>query len=153
VLFAFHLLIAGDKDAAVHALASGVRFSHDVANDGTLFATAVAKVLLVAHLRAIEFALEKAGLSATQRSTLRSAVGQLGPGGLDWQSAMKRELGIPHGLNSQAAAALARIAPLYVSALRDASTLPTLEQNIANAPPPPPPSFRIQSASSRTSRT
>src|SRR2546429_6402367 len=38
------------KDAAVHALAVGVLFSHDVANGGTLFATLVAKNLLVTHL-------------------------------------------------------------------------------------------------------
>src|SRR2546430_8523294 len=37
VLYAFHLLIAGDKDGAARTLASGLRFSHDVAEGGSLF--------------------------------------------------------------------------------------------------------------------
>src|SRR5881628_3190070 len=67
VLYAFHLLIAGDKDGAVRTLATGLRFSHDVANGGTLFATLAAKSLLAAHVRAIAFALHVVGLSSAQR--------------------------------------------------------------------------------------
>lgn len=43
VLYAFHLFIGGDKDGGVRALAAGLRFSHDVANGGSLFATLIAK--------------------------------------------------------------------------------------------------------------
>src|SRR5207302_858902 len=71
VLYAFHLFIAGNKDGGVHALAAGLKFSHDVANGGTLFATLIAKDLLVSHLRAVADVLHLEQLSATQRSQLQ----------------------------------------------------------------------------------
>lgn len=137
VLYIFHLLHEGDKDRAVHTLAAGLRFSHDVANDGTLFATVVAKGLLVAHLRAVELALQNGGLSATQKSLLRDAVNQLGTYGFDWQANMKRELEIPQpGLNAQAVGALRQIIPVYLSTLNKPSTLSKLQRLISAAPPP-----------------
>jgi len=137
VLYAFHLLVAGHKDEAVRTLATGLRFSHDVANGGTLFATLVAKVLLAAHLRAMAFVLHVAEPSAAQRLVLQKALAQLGPGGLDWQFAMKRELEILHGVvGAQASAALARIIPSYMAALNNPSRLPELQQMIASAPRP-----------------
>ena len=57
VLYAFHLLKAGDEDGAVRVLAAGLRFSHEVGNGGSLFATVVAKDLLMNHLRAVAGAL------------------------------------------------------------------------------------------------
>ena len=135
VLYTFHLLMAGDKDDAMRVLAAGFRFSHDVANGGTLFATVAAKTLLVQHLRAAEFALQVADLSAAQRLVLQKTIAQLGPDGLDWHSAMKRELEIPHGLNSES---LAQIIPSYLSALNNASLLPGLQRMIATAPRPIP---------------
>jgi hypothetical protein len=135
VLYSFHLLQVGDKDGAMRVLAAGFHFSHDVANGGTLFATVAAKTLLVQHLRAAEFALHVAELSAAQRLVLQKAITQLGPNGLDWYSAMKRELDILHGLNSEA---MARIIPSYLDALNDASQLPGLQKSIAIAPPPIP---------------
>jgi hypothetical protein len=135
VLYAFHLLITGDKDKAVTVLAAGTRFSHDVANGGTLFATLIAKSLLVAHLRAMTFAMHLEGLSGAQRSVLQKAVAQLGPNGLDWRSAMKRELEIPLGLDSRASAALDKIIPVYLGVLSNSATLPDLQQMIASAPP------------------
>jgi hypothetical protein len=134
VLYAFHVLIAGDKDKAVNVLAAGVRFSHDVANGGTIFATAVSTHLLFAQLRAMEYALHLGQLSDAQRSVLRNAVAQLGPDGLDWRSAIKRELDIPRGLDSQATSALAKIIPIYVGILSNPATLPDLRQMIASAP-------------------
>lgn len=133
-LYAFHLFIAGEKDKAVNVLAAGVRFSHDVANGGTLFATLVAKSLLINHLRAMDFALHVGGLSAAQRSVLQNAVAHLGTEGLDWRSAMKRELEIPQGLNAQASSAMAKIIPAYVGALTNPAKLPDLQKMIANAP-------------------
>ena len=133
-LYAFHLLIAGEKDKAVNVLAAGVRFSHDVANGATLFATLVAKSLVVNHLRAIEFALHVGGLSAAQRSVLQNAVAQLGAEGLDWRSAMKRELEIPQGLNPPASSARAKIISAYIGALTNPATLPDLQKMIASAP-------------------
>jgi len=47
VLYAFHLFIAGNKDGGVRTFAAGLRFSHDVGNGGSLFATLIAKDLLV----------------------------------------------------------------------------------------------------------
>lgn len=134
VLYVLHMLIAGDKDKAVNLLAAGLRFSHDVANGGTLFATAVSTHLLVAHLRAMEFALHLGQLSDAQRSVLRNALAQLGPDGLDWRSAIKRELEIPRGLNSEASSALAKIIPVYEGVLSNPATLPDLQQMIASAP-------------------
>ncbi|MFN8008020.1 MAG: hypothetical protein U0V70_13545 [Terriglobia bacterium] len=138
VLLAFHLLIVGDKEGAVHTLTVGLRFSHDLANGGTLFATVVAKTLLVQHLGAMEFALHVAGLSAAQRSVLSKAVAQLGPDGLDWQSAVKREFEVLRGVDSKTSTALTQIAPNYLSVLTDSSVLPKLQEMIASAPPPLP---------------
>jgi hypothetical protein len=135
VLYTFHLLMAGDKDGAMRVLAAGFRFSHDVANGGTLFATIAAKTLLVQHLRAAEFALQVADLTAAQRLVLQKAIAQLGPDGLDWHSAMKRELEILRGLNSES---LAQIIPSYLSALNNASVLPGLQRMITTAPRPIP---------------
>ena len=135
VLYTFHLLMAGDKDKTMHVLAAGFRFSHDVANGGTLFATVAAKTLLVQHLRAAEFTLQVAELSAAQRLVLQKVIGQLGPDGLDWHSAMKRELEIPLGLDPEA---MARIIPSYLSALNNTSQLPGLQRMIASAPRPIP---------------
>jgi hypothetical protein len=120
VLYAFHLLIAGDKDGAVRAIKAGLRFSQDVANGGSLFATLAAKSLLANHLRAIAFVLHTEELSAAQRSALQKAVAQLGPDALDWPSAAKRDLESLHGHFSndpQASAALTRTISFYVAGL------------------------------------
>ena len=138
VLYSFHLLINHDTDGAVRTLVAGLRFSHDVANGGTLFAAVSAKSLLVAHLRAVQFAVQVDGLSAAQRLMLQKAVAQLGPDGLDWQSAVKQELEIPLGLDAKASAAMAQIVPIYVSALNNPSILPKLEEMRAAGPQPLP---------------
>jgi hypothetical protein len=144
VLYSFHLLIAHDKAGAVRVLAAGVRFSHDVAHGGTLFATLVAKSLITEHIRAMSFALHVDELSAAQKSTLQKALSQLGPDGLDWEAAVKRELGVlrspvrtPDGslpLDSKALAALAKIIPAYGAMLSDPSLLAGLQETIAGAP-------------------
>jgi hypothetical protein len=136
VLYSFHLLANHDSDGAVRVLIAGLRFSHDVANGGTLFAALSAKSLLVAHLRAVQFAVHDDGLSTAQRLMLQRAVAQLGPNGLDWQSAVKQELEIPLGLDAKASAAMARIVPIYVSALSNPSILPKLQEMRAAAPQP-----------------
>jgi hypothetical protein len=135
VLYAFHLLINGDKDKAMSVLASGVRFSHDVANGGTLFATLVAKSLLVAHFRAMEFALHEEGLSSAERSVLQKALAPLAGPGLDWQAAVRREMEVLYKVDPHDSAALAQIMPAYLRALENPSTLPTLEQLQSSAPP------------------
>jgi len=145
VLYALQLSL-NDRDAAVRALAAGVRFSHDVANGGTLFAALVAKNLLAAHLRAMAFLVHLADLNAEQRKILSGALAGLGPDGLDWQSAVKRELGIQRApfaatesaqeLDPQASMALTRITTLYVSALSNPAGLAELQKAIADAPQP-----------------
>ncbi len=137
VLYAFHLLLSGDKQGATRALASGIRFSQDVANGGSFFATLVAKNLLVAHLKAAGFALRTAALSASQRSALRAAIGRLGADGLDWPSAARLDLEALRGGYSQdpqAFAALTGIIPLYVDTLASPSKLSVLQKVIADAP-------------------
>jgi hypothetical protein len=130
VLYAFHSLIAGDKDGAVGAIKAGLRFSQNVANGGSLFATLAAKSLLITHLRAIAFALHTEELSAAQRSVLQKAVTQLGPDALDWPSAAKRDLEALRGRFSndpQASTALTRTISFYVAGL-SASKAPTLAE-------------------------
>jgi hypothetical protein len=136
VLYAFHLLKTGNKDGAVRALAAGLRFSHDVGNGGSLFATLVAKDLLTSHLRAVAGALRLEQLSASQRSQLQTAVARVGEG-LDWPMAAKRDLEALRGDyagNSQTSAALTRIISSYVAALNDESKLPALDQAVQGAP-------------------
>ncbi|HTW60022.1 MAG TPA: hypothetical protein VMD99_18000 [Terriglobales bacterium] len=136
VLYAFHLLKTGNKDGAVRSLAAGLRFSHDVGNGGSLFATLIAKDLLTSHLRAIAGALRLEQFSAGQRSQLQTAVARVGEG-LDWSMAAKLDLealGGDYAGNSQASAALTRILSSYVAALNDQSKLPALDQAVQNAP-------------------
>jgi hypothetical protein len=136
VLNTFHFLIVGNKDGAVQTLAAGLRFSRDVANGGTLFATVVAKSLITEHLTAIAFALHTEQLSTTQRALLQKAVAQLGSEGLDWQSAVKQELNILPTPGAESSTALARINMAYRTALKNPSALPRLQEAIANAPQP-----------------
>src|SRR5689334_11208185 len=135
VLYAFHLLQNGDKDGAVRAIATGVRFSHDVANGGTLFATLVAKNLLATHIRAMAFTLHLGNLSAAQKSELQQALSPFGQDGLDWESAVKREFEIPMpGLGAKASSALGQISTAYQNVVNNPSALSGLQQMIAGAP-------------------
>jgi hypothetical protein len=134
VFYAFHLLINGDKDGAVRALQAGLRFSHDVANGGTLFATVSAQSLIIAHLQAAAGFQKIAGLSATQRAALEKSIEQLGAEGLDWSGAMKREMEILPTHDAQEAAARDKIQALYVRLFSNPGTLPELQQAISNAP-------------------
>ncbi len=136
VLYAFHLFIAGNKKEGVRALVAGLRFSHDVANGGSLFATLIAKNLLVNHLRAVSDALQLEHLSAAQRARLQRSVAQLGEGP-DWATAAKRDLEALRGhyaADSRTSAALTRIISSYVAFLDDPSKLPMLNEAIDGAP-------------------
>lgn len=137
VLYAFHRLKNGDKDGAVRALAAGMHFSRDVANGGTLFATLVAKNLLVIHIKAMTGALHVEQLSSAQKLVLQKALSQLGEEGLDWQSAVKREFELPApGFDARATSALAQISAAYQNVVNNPSALPGLQQMIASAPQP-----------------
>lgn len=137
VLYALHLMSTRDPQTAARTLAGGLRFSRDVANGGTLFATLASKDLLVAHLRAINAMLDdrERSPSAAQLIPVEKAIALLGRDGLDWQAAMKREFGIPTALDPSASAVRARIVPVYLAALGDPSLLPKLEQMMSSAPP------------------
>ncbi len=138
VFYAFHLLLTHDKDGAVRALQAGLRFSHDVANGGTLFATVVSKGLIVTHLKAVAGVLHLGELSAAQRSALQKSVEQLGPDGLDWPSAMKRELELVRARDAKGTAARDKITASYMRLFSNPGTLPELQQMIAAAPQPLP---------------
>ncbi len=136
VLYAFHLFIAGNKDGGVRALVAGLRFSHDVANGGSLFATVIAKDLLVNHLRAVSGALHLEQLSARQRTRLQQAITGLGSHGVDWESAIKQEMGVLNKPPWQESVSLVRVTQAYLAAVNDPSQLPKLEQLLATVPQP-----------------
>jgi hypothetical protein len=138
VLYALHLLIAGDKEGAVQTLAAGLRFSHDVASNGTLFATMASKSLLAGHLSIITFIAHTQSLSGAQRVLLHDAVGQFGRDGLDWRGAMKRELALlpPAGADPQSSSAMARITPAYLKIFDNPASLAELQRTLAGAPRP-----------------
>jgi hypothetical protein len=128
VLYGFHLLSRGDKEGAVRTLVAGLRFSGDIGNGGTMFPLLVAEDSLLNHLRAMAFALRTADLTAQQRWVLSKAVAQLGPEPLDWQSAIRREMGL-YGVVSWPATGspLERIIRAYQGTLKDPSMLPELQ--------------------------
>jgi hypothetical protein len=136
VLYVMHLYHAGNKDAAIRALAAGVRFSQDVSNGGSIFATLVAKDLLITHLTAIKDGLRMGQLSALQQSQLKNAVAALG-NGPDWAAATRRDLEAlraQYAKDGEASKALNRIVYLYGAFLKDQSKLPTLTEAINNVP-------------------
>ncbi len=136
VLYAIQQYHAGNKDGAVRALAAGVRFAHDVGNGGSLFATLVAKDLLVTYLTAVGDGLRMGQLSASQHAQLQNAVAALGDG-LDWPAAAKRDfeaLRSHYAKDQQAAAALDRIISSYSAFLADPSKQPMLTEAINAAP-------------------
>jgi hypothetical protein len=136
ILYSMQLYHSGDADGAIVALAAGLRFSHDVANGGSLFPTLVAKHLLVTHLMAINVALRMGQLSTAQRSRLQNSVAALGDG-LDWSAAIKRDLGAlgsRYSGQSPSTAILTRITSSYAAFLKGESTLPDLVDTINHAP-------------------
>ena len=137
VLYVMHLYHSGNRDGAIGALAAGLRFSRDVANGGSLFATLVAKDLLVTHLMAVSAALRMGQLSPAERSRLQNAVAALGTG-LDWADAAKKDLealGANYGGNSRVATALNHIASSYSAFLKGESNLASVMDAINQGPP------------------
>jgi hypothetical protein len=136
VLYAIHLYHTGNKDGAVRALAVGLRFSRDVGSGGSLFATLIAKDLLVTHLMAVNAALRMGQLSAPQRSRLQNAVIELGDG-LDWSAAAKRDLESlreHYATDAVSSAVLTRIISSYVAVLNDPSQMSMLTDVTHSAP-------------------
>jgi hypothetical protein len=137
ILYVMHLYRSGNKDAAIAALAAGLRFSQDLANGGSLFATLAAKDLLVTHLTAVSDALRMGQLSTAQRSRLQNAVTALG-NGLDWPAAAKKDLealGSHYPGDSRVSVTLSSIVSSYTAFLKDESNLPRLMDAINHAPP------------------
>jgi hypothetical protein len=137
ILYVMTLYHSGEKDKAVHALAAGLRFAHDAGNGGSLFATLIAKSLLVTHLVAVEDGVRMGQLSAAQRSELQNAVAALGKG-LDWPAAARRDLDALSGRYAgepQSSATLGRITVNYGAFLKDESKLAMLTDAISSAPP------------------
>ncbi len=132
VLYAFHLNLVGDKEGSARTLAAGLYFSRDVANGGTLFATLVAKDLLVSHFRAVEELHHSHGIDSAQEPELQKAIAQLGSSSLDWQGAVNRELDVLSEPKWQDS--LREIRRDYAAALANPSKLPDLEKNISEAP-------------------
>lgn len=136
VLYAFHLFKAGKKDEGIRALTAGLKFSHDVANGGSLFATVIAKDLLVLHLRAVSDSLHLEQLTPVQRGRLQQAVDALGMHGIDWPSAIKKEMSVLNRPPWQQSISLTQVTQAYVAAMNDPSHLSKLEQVLATVPQP-----------------
>jgi len=137
ILYVMRLYHSGDRDGAIGALAAGLRFSHDLANGGSLFATLAAKDLLVTHLTAAGDAVHMGQLSAAQRSRLQKAVLALGDG-LYWPAAAKRDLAAlaeRYSGDSRASLALSRVVSSYTAFLKGESDLPSVMDAINHAPP------------------
>jgi hypothetical protein len=137
ILYAMQLFHGGDKDGAMRTLVAGLRFSHDVANGGSLFPTLVAKELLMTHLAAVGDGVRMIPLSASQRSLLLNAVVSLGDG-LDWSMAAKRDLEAlrsERAVGSHSSESLTRIESSYGAFLKNDSNLPDLMDAINQAPP------------------
>lgn len=136
LLYVIQQYHAGNKDGAIRSLAAGVRFAHDVGNGGSLFATLVAKDLLMLHLMAVGDGVKMGQLSPQQLSQLQNAVAALGDG-LDWPAAARRDLEAlrtNYAKDPQASAALNRIIASYTAFLNDPSRLPALTEVIHSAP-------------------
>ncbi|MFZ0307343.1 MAG: hypothetical protein WAL89_04140 [Candidatus Sulfotelmatobacter sp.] len=135
VLYVFHLLASGNKEGAVRALVAGLRFSRDIANGGSLMATLLAKDSLAKHLGAMAVMSRLEGTGIPQRALLQNALAQLGPDPLNWQSSIKLEMDIIAGL-PLASWPSEQVTQAYVAALKDPSTLPSLQQVMASLPQP-----------------
>ena len=136
LLYVIQQYHSGNRDGAIRSLAAGVRFAHDVGNGGSLFATLVAKDLLMLHLMAAGDGVKMGQLSPQQLSQLQNAVATLGDG-LDWPAAARRDLEAlrtNYAKDQQASAALNRIIATYTAFLNDPSKLPALTEAIHNSP-------------------
>jgi hypothetical protein len=136
ILYALHLFKTGKKDVAVQALVTGLRFSHDVANGGSLFPTLNAKDLLILHLRATADALQQEQLSPAQRQRLQDAVVKLGPHGVDWRSAVNVEMQLLNKPPWQESVPLKDVTQAYLATAVDPSQLERLEKLLAGIPEP-----------------
>ncbi len=137
LLYVIQQYHSGNRDGAIRSLAAGVRFAHDVGNGGSLFATLVAKDLLMLHLMAVGDGVKMGQLSAQQLSQLQNAVAALGDG-LDWPAAARRDLEAlrtNYAKDPQASTALNRIIATYAGFLNDPLKLPALTEAIHGAPP------------------
>jgi hypothetical protein len=137
VLSAYHQLAVGDSGRAASTLVAGLHFSQDVANGGSLFATAAAKSLLSAHLRAVAVALRSRKVSAAQRAVLQNALVRLGAEPLDWLSASRRDLEALKHYFAQDSGALAALRPIlstYPAAVAEPTKLPALDAALSRAP-------------------
>jgi len=131
VLYAYHQLSSRNRSGGMRTLAGGIRFSHDVAGGGTLIAGVAAKVLMIAHLRAVDFAARTQPLSSEEKTLLAAQLDQVGPEGVDWYSTMQREFEV---LERSGAKIPATLVELYGKTVQDAAQLPRLQQAMAGAP-------------------
>ena len=144
VLYTLQSMNGGNIEGGVQALVSGLRFSHDVGNGGSLFATVVAKSLLIDHLRLIVEVLRQRQLNLDQRLRLQPALAASSLE-LDWSSAAKRDMELlrrQYAQTPETAAALDRIAKTYVAAVNEDSgrfsaelVLKTAPKELANVVP------------------
>jgi len=87
--------------------------------------------LMVAHLRAVDFAARMQRLSSEEKTLLSAQLDQVGPEGVDWYSTIQREFEV---LERSGARVPTTLVELYGKTVQDAAQLPQLQQAIAGAP-------------------
>lgn len=106
ILYALRQWDKGNRDDAVDALSSGLKFAKDIANGGPLVPTLIAKTLLIEQLSLVSRFGESAKLTSAEKQVLRTTLDGLGTDGLDWQAAANAEMkGLKRNLD------LLRLAP------------------------------------------
>lgn len=131
VLFSMRQFQLGDRAGAIRTLTAGIRFSHDVAEGGTLVAALAGKTLLVSHLRLLSSPQNGNALSPAEKALISTALRRIGDEGIDWDSAIRREFEI---LGRSGFPAPPPLEEHYRQALQDAGRLPQIQKDIANLP-------------------
>lgn len=92
ILYALRQWEKGNRDDAVSALSSGLKFGKDVASGGPLVPILIAKTLLTQQLSVLNRFAESGKLTSAEKRMLRGTLDGLGTEGLDWPAATDTEM-------------------------------------------------------------
>ncbi|HEU5235448.1 MAG TPA: hypothetical protein VFU50_21500 [Terriglobales bacterium] len=92
VLYALRQWDKGNRDDAVAALSSGLKFARDVSSGGPLVPILIAKALLAQQLSVANRFADSGKLTFAQKRLLRATLDELGSDGLNWPAAADVEM-------------------------------------------------------------